>query len=149
MYNVYIIFICHISFYCIYRHYMSQCQTTFQFIMLNMAIKLYYNYSCVKGRPVHLVAATLRPETMYGQTNCWVRPDMEYVAIVTTGNEVYVCTRRAALNMSYQGFTKQNGKLDILATLTGQVCGRECGGCLSSNGISRLYVPIATILLKI
>ena len=25
---------------------------------------------------VFLVAATLRPETMYGQTNCWVRPDM-------------------------------------------------------------------------
>ena len=80
-------------------------------------------HSCAKGRPVHLVAATLRPETMYGQTNCWVRPDMEYVAFVTTGNEVYICTRRAALNMSYQGFTKQNGKLDILATLTGQVCG--------------------------
>jgi len=23
---------------------------------------------------IFLVAATLRPETMYGQTNCWVRP---------------------------------------------------------------------------
>ena len=30
---LYLIFICHISFYCIYRHYMSQPQTTFQFIM--------------------------------------------------------------------------------------------------------------------
>ena len=42
---LYVIFICHISFYCIYRHYMSQRQTTFQFIhhvMLNVAIKLYY-----------------------------------------------------------------------------------------------------------
>ena len=29
---------------------------------------------------VYLVAATLRPETMYGQTNCWVRPDMAYAA---------------------------------------------------------------------
>ena len=25
------------------------------------------------GRNVFLAAATLRPETMYGQTNCWVR----------------------------------------------------------------------------
>jgi leucyl-tRNA synthetase len=24
---------------------------------------------------VFLMAATLRPETMYGQTNCWVLPD--------------------------------------------------------------------------
>ena len=28
------------------------------------------------GKKVFLVAATLRGETMYGQTNCWVRPDM-------------------------------------------------------------------------
>ncbi|KAF4523284.1 hypothetical protein B566_EDAN009407 [Ephemera danica] len=28
--------------------------------------------------PVFLVAATLRAETMYGQTNCWVHPDMAY-----------------------------------------------------------------------
>ena len=43
---LYLIFVCHISFYCIYRHYMSQCQTTFQFIMLNMTIKLYYYSVC-------------------------------------------------------------------------------------------------------
>ena len=54
---LYLIFICHISFYCnffIYFlfHYMSQCQTTFQFIMscmLNMAIKLYYIIIKVPG----------------------------------------------------------------------------------------------------
>jgi leucyl-tRNA synthetase len=26
------------------------------------------------------VAATLRPETMYGQTNCWLHPDIKYIA---------------------------------------------------------------------
>ena len=51
-------------------------------------------------------------------------PDMEYVAFETSGDEVFVCTRRAARNMSYQGMTKENGKVDVLATLTGQVC---CG----------------------
>jgi leucyl-tRNA synthetase len=32
----------------------------------------------LEGRKVYLAAATLRPETMYGQTNCWVLPDGMY-----------------------------------------------------------------------
>ena len=28
----------------------------------------------LEGKKVVLLAATLRPETMYGQTNCWVLP---------------------------------------------------------------------------
>lgn len=32
-----------------------------------------------KGK-VYLMAATLRPETMYGQTNCWVLPEGQYGA---------------------------------------------------------------------
>lgn len=77
--------------------------------------------SQASGKPVFLVAATLRPETMYGQTNCWVRPDMKYVAFETADGEVYICTRRAARNMAYQGFTKEEGNLNILVELTGQV----------------------------
>lgn len=70
-------------------------------------------------RPIHLVAATLRPETMYGQTNCWVSPGLKYIAF-SVNNEVFVCTQRAASNMAYQGFTQADGKVDILAELTGQ-----------------------------
>jgi hypothetical protein len=33
-----------------------------------------------KHGKVFLMAATLRPETMYGQTNCWVLPDGDYAA---------------------------------------------------------------------
>lgn len=34
-----------------------------------------------QGRgPVYLMAATLRPETMYGQVNCWVLPEGQYAA---------------------------------------------------------------------
>ena len=54
------------------------------------------------GSKIFLVAATLRPETMYGQTNCWVRPDMKYVAFRVKGGDVFVCTKRAARNMSFQ-----------------------------------------------
>jgi len=74
------------------------------------------------GQSVFLVAATLRPETMYGQTNCWVRYDMEYIAFRVTTGDVFVCTKRAALNMAYQGFTEEFGKFDPLLTFTGQVC---------------------------
>ena len=74
----------------------------------------------LSGKPVFLVAATLRPETMYGQTNCWVRPDMQYVAFETTQGEVFICTRRSSFNMAHQGFTPEFGKVDYLLTLCGQ-----------------------------
>lgn len=82
------------------------------------------------GKPVFLVAATLRPETMYGQTNCWVRPDMAYVAIETRDGEVFVSTRRAARNMAYQGFTLQDGNLNVVAELKGQVRNPSDSGCM-------------------
>ena len=33
-----------------------------------------------EGKSVYFVAATLRPETMYGQTNCWMHPTIKYIA---------------------------------------------------------------------
>lgn len=66
------------------------------------------------------MAATLRPETMYGQTNCWLHPDIKYVVFETVENEYYICTRRAARNMSFQEFTKENGRYDVLAEVTGE-----------------------------
>lgn len=83
------------------------------------------------GKPVFLVAATLRPETMYGQTNCFIHPDLKYAAFYVGPNneEVFVSTKRAAINMSYQvgfsyfyglvecslqGFTKEPGKIEYV-----------------------------------
>lgn len=46
---------------------------------------------------VFLVAATLRPETMYGQTNCYLHPDITYSAFYTGGekeDQVYIATAR-------------------------------------------------------
>ena len=79
----------------------------------------------LSGKPVFLVAATLRPETMFGQTNCWVKPDMKYVAVAMKSGEVFVCTERAARNMSYQEMMEGNGKVKVLAKLTGQVNSRK------------------------
>ncbi|CAO3655639.1 unnamed protein product [Mucor hiemalis] len=56
----------------------------------------------LKGKNVYLVAATLRPETMYGQTNCFVGPDLQYGIYQTNENDAYLCTERAARNMSQQ-----------------------------------------------
>jgi leucyl-tRNA synthetase len=71
--------------------------------------------------PIYMVAATLRPETMYGQTNAWLHPDIKYIAFQTTrNNEVWISSARAARNMSYQGFTPVEGQVDVLVELTGQ-----------------------------
>ena len=79
-----------------------------------------YNRS-LSGQVVFLVAATLRPETMYGQTNCWVHPDLSYEVFCVKSGEYYISTRRAALNMAYQEFTKEFGKVDPALTITGKV----------------------------
>lgn len=76
--------------------------------------------SSFTGFSVYLVAATLRPETMYGQTNCWVRPDMKYVAFQLCNGDIFISTHRAARNMSYQGFTSENGKVSVLMELEGK-----------------------------
>jgi leucyl-tRNA synthetase len=52
---------------------------------------------CLKGRDVFLCCATLRPETMYGQTNCYVLPTGTYGAFEMRNGEVFICSSRAAL----------------------------------------------------
>ncbi|CAL1168475.1 unnamed protein product [Cladocopium goreaui] len=59
---------------------------------------------------VYLVAATLRPETMYGQTNCFVLPEGEYGFFRTKKGEIFVCSQRSALNMYYQDLMEGDEK---------------------------------------
>ena len=82
---------------------------------------MHVHFRQLAKRPIFLVAATLRPETMYGQTNCWLHPDIDYVAFETKTNEIFICTYRAALNMSYQKFTADVGKVTVLANIKGEV----------------------------
>ena len=53
-------------------------------------------------RSVSLVAATLRPETLYGQTNCWISPTATYTAF-SFEKEILVMAQRSARNLSHQG----------------------------------------------
>lgn len=65
-------------------------------------------------KPVYLVAATLRPETMYGQTNCYIHPDLSYSAFYVgqDNEEVFVASKRAARNMAFQVREKLAALLD-------------------------------------
>ena len=101
----------------------SSCYTVKLFVLVYISSSM-LSSACrsLKGQAVYLVAATLRPETMYGQTNCWLHPDIKYIGFKTSSaGDVLICTRRSARNMSYQGFTAGNGQLDIVVELTGQV----------------------------
>ncbi|KAK2196545.1 bifunctional Leucyl-tRNA synthetase [Babesia duncani] len=87
----------------------------------------------LQGYQCFLVAATLRPETMYGQTNVFMLPQGEYVAVLGyatpkfTFNDVGVCeatfeieqavkscdciyitSKKSAINMAYQGIVMLN-----------------------------------------
>ncbi|KAG5674705.1 hypothetical protein PVAND_004657 [Polypedilum vanderplanki] len=95
---------------------------------------------------IFMVAATLRPETMYGQTNCWLHPDIKYIAFETVKQgEVWICTRRAARNMSYQDFTAKVGEVKVVAELTGhELMGVQLSAPLTSNKV--IYtLPMLTI----
>lgn len=58
---------------------------------------------------VYLVAATLRPETMYAQTCCFVSPKISYGVFKAAEGVYYVTTERAFRNMSFQKLTPERG----------------------------------------
>ncbi|RMZ71550.1 hypothetical protein GMOD_00006675 [Pyrenophora seminiperda CCB06] len=68
---------------------------------------------------VFFVPATLRAETMYGQTCCFVGPKIKYGVFKIKNNEYFVMTDRAALNMSYQGVFPESGIVDKVAEVIG------------------------------
>jgi len=83
-----------------------------------------------KQQKLYFVPATLRPETMYGQTNCFVLPTGEYGAYyVDATNEVFVMSARSARGLSCQLFdnskegqnyyTKEFAQITCLETFTG------------------------------
>lgn len=72
------------------------------------------------GKTIYLVPATLRPETMYGQTNCWVLPTGEYGAFEINDSEIYVCTERAARNLAFQEYSPKFGEVKKLAGFLGK-----------------------------
>jgi len=58
----------------------------------------------------YLIAATLRPETVFGQTNLWVDPKVEYVK-VKVGKEIWIMSKEAAEKLKHQKDAKIVGKI--------------------------------------
>ena len=79
-----------------------------------------------------LVAATVRPETVYGQTNFWVNPDVEYVK-VKVNDEIWV--------ISPQSFEKMKLQKDGLE-LVGTVAGRELIGKTATAPVIHREIPV-------
>lgn len=52
-------------------------------------------------KKVFLVCATLRPETMYGQTNCYILPEGDYGLYEMKNDEYFICSHSAARNFSF------------------------------------------------
>lgn len=59
-----------------------------------------------KAGSVFLAPATLRPETMYGQTNCFALPEGKYGAYEMLNGDVFIISERSAKGFSCQGYTE-------------------------------------------
>ncbi len=57
-----------------------------------------------------VVAATLRPETVFGQTNFWANPDVEYVRAKVDG-ETWIISAEAAEKLKFQRYIEIIGKI--------------------------------------
>lgn len=111
----------------------------------------------LEGRDVFLVPATLRPETMYGQTNCYVLPDGQYGAYEQASGEVFVMSRRAAVGLAHQGwfddkFHSYAAELGKVKPLLENISGRDLLGCPLQAPLAKystIYVlPLTTISMS-
>jgi leucyl-tRNA synthetase len=79
-----------------------------------------------------LPAATLRPETLFGVTNMWVNPDVDYVQAQVDG-EKWIISNEAARKLKFL-----NHKIDIIKTVNGS----EMIGWKATNPVNNASVPI-------
>lgn len=80
----------------------------------------------------YLPTATLRPETVFGVTNIWVRPDADYVRARVDG-EVWIVSRECADKLPLL-----NREVSVIET----VSGRELLGRYVENPVTGGMVPI-------
>ena len=62
----------------------------------------------------YIIAATLRPETVFGQTNLWIDPDIDY-AVIKVGGEIWIGSKEFAHKLKYQ---KDN--VNVIGTINGK-----------------------------
>lgn len=77
------------------------------------------NHPSLAGKRIFLAPATLRPETMYGQTNCFVLPDGDYGAYEIIGGDVLIISERSAKGLAHQGMMATWGVATSLVNVKG------------------------------
>ncbi|KAF4452476.1 leucyl-tRNA synthetase, cytoplasmic [Fusarium austroafricanum] len=99
------------------------------------------------GASVFKIAATLRPETMYGQTCCFVGPKITYGIFKANETDYYVMTERAARNMAYQGIFANEGVVEKVAEIVGSdMVGTLVDAPLSLHKEGVRVLPMETVL---
>jgi hypothetical protein len=89
---------------------------------------------------VYLAPATLRPETMYGQTNCFLLPEGVYGAYAWADGDVLIMSARGAKGLAHQGFAREWGQVGAAAaaTVRRRLRPRDspcaCDGCMQQRG---------------
>jgi leucyl-tRNA synthetase len=84
------------------------------------------------GNLIILPAATLRPETLFGVTNIWINPEVDYVQAQVDGQK-WVISKGAARKLEFL-----NHKVEIIKTFKGS----EMIGWNTSNPLNNTSVPI-------
>ncbi|MEM2811236.1 MAG: class I tRNA ligase family protein, partial [Candidatus Korarchaeum sp.] len=85
-----------------------------------------------EGDSIVLPTATYRPETVFGVTNIWVNPDLEYV-IAEVGGERWVVSEEALLKLRFQGFDARE---------VSRIRGSELIGKHFRNPATGGYIPV-------
>ncbi|PGH00479.1 leucine-tRNA ligase [Polytolypa hystricis UAMH7299] len=97
---------------------------------------------------VYFVPATLRPETMYGQTCCFVGPKVEYAIFEVSAEkkEYFVLSHRAARNMAFQGIFPKWGVYAKVVDLVGSdLIGTLVNAPLSVHTEGVRILPMETV----
>jgi leucyl-tRNA synthetase len=77
--------------------------------------------------------ATLRPETIYGVTNLWVNPTVEYVRIQIDNNERWIVSKEAARKLEF---------LNHKVAVESSIYGKEIIGKYAEDPIKKVSIPL-------
>lgn len=100
-----------------------------------------------EGSDIFLVPATLRPETMYGQTCCFVGPKITYGLFKAGDRAYYVVTERAARNMAQQGILAEEGVIEKAGEIQGaDMVGTLVNAPMSCHKTGVRVLPMETVL---
>lgn len=88
-------------------------------------------------KDMYICAATLRPETVFGQTNMWANPDVDYQVILVNGKEKWIVSKECAEKLK-----DQLKKVDVVGSIKGkEMIGKYCKAPIIDKEIIILPAP--------